>query len=51
MKTNASLCIHISRGVCHDVIKEKILHIMTTEELAEYVKHCKWADEAVLNCP
>ena len=24
---------------------------MTAEERAECVKHCKWADEVILNCP
>ena len=45
--------VHLVVGVCADadVIKEKGRPIMTAEERAECVKHCKWADEVILNCP
>ena len=40
-------------GVCSDadVIKEKGGPIMIAEECAKCVKHCKLADEVILNCP
>ena len=43
--------VHLVVGVCADadVIKEKGRPIMTAEERAECVKHCKWADEVILN--
>ena len=45
--------VHLVVGVCSDadVTKEKGRPIMTAEERAECVKHCKWADEVILNCP
>ena len=45
--------VYLVVGVCADadVIKEKGRPIMTAEERAECVKHCKWADEVILNCP
>ena len=45
--------VHLVVGVCADadVIKEKGRPIMTAEERAECVRHCKWADEVILNCP
>ena len=45
--------VHLVVGVCSDadVTKEKGRPIMTVEERAECVKHCKWADEVILNCP
>ena len=45
--------VHLIVGVCSDadVTKEKGRPIMTAEERAECVKHCKWADEVILNCP
>ena len=45
--------VHLVVGVCADadVIKEKGRPIMTAEERAECVKHCRWADEVILNCP
>ena len=45
--------VHLIVGVCSDadVTKEKGRPIMTAEERAECVKHCKWGDEVILNCP
>ena len=45
--------VYLIVGICSDsdVIKEKGRPIMTVRERAECVKHCKWADEVIPNCP
>lgn len=45
--------VHLVVGVCsdEDTIREKGKPIMTVEERAECVRHCKWADEVVINSP
>lgn len=45
--------VHLVVGVCsdEDTTKEKGKPIMTVEERAECVRHCKWADEVILDCP
>lgn len=45
--------VYLVVGVCsdEDTTKEKGRPIMTAEERAECVRHCKWADEVVVNCP
>lgn len=45
--------VHLVVGVCsdEDTTKEKGKPIMTVQERGECVKHCKWADEVVLDAP
>lgn len=45
--------VYLVVGVCsdEDTTKEKGRPIMTAEERAECVRHCKWANEVVVNCP
>ena len=45
--------VYLVVGVCadEDIEKEKGKSIMTAEERVECIKHCKWADEIIINCP
>ena len=45
--------VYLVVGVCsdEDTIKEKGKPIMTMKERVECVKHCKWVDEVVEDCP
>ena len=45
--------VYLIVGVCSDsdVTKEKGRPIMTVMERAESIKHCKWADEIIINSP
>jgi choline-phosphate cytidylyltransferase len=45
--------VYLIVGVCSDsdTIREKGIPIMTMEERAECIRHCKWADEVYENAP
>ena len=44
---------HVTVGVCSDAdtIEHKGKNVMTEDERAECVRHCKWADDVIVGCP